>query len=106
MSMSQQNNFRVHIVLLTFLLVVDLGGVGWLQLRLLKADSEVHKSLERQWNKIQLSNEALRRSVANNRITMEVLPAQRGDSCLTQTTRARPYIRESTTSSSTMAFAR
>jgi hypothetical protein len=56
----------------TCLLIGELIAVGWLNFILARRDNQVHALLEMQWDKVRLSNEAMRHSVRNNRITMEV----------------------------------
>src|SRR5205823_7916926 len=59
-------------VVFSFLIVV-LVGVGWLGLsRMAQIDADMEKVVNRRWDKLQLSSEALNYSTLNNRITMEI----------------------------------
>ncbi|PYS97301.1 MAG: hypothetical protein DMF65_11970 [Acidobacteria bacterium] len=54
-------------------LIVVLVGVGWLGLnRMAQIDADMEKVVNRRWDKVQLSWEALNYSTLNNRITMEI----------------------------------
>jgi len=59
-------------VVFSFLVAV-LIGVGWLGLsRMAQIDADMEKVVNRRWDKLQLSSEALNYSTLNNRITMEI----------------------------------
>jgi hypothetical protein len=70
--MTIQTKWRLGLSLLTGLLAPELAGAGWFHFACKRADEEVHRFLEVQWNKVKLSSEALRYSYRNNRITMQV----------------------------------
>src|SRR5256714_9072996 len=54
-------------------LIVVLVGVGWLGLnRMAQIDADMEKVVNRRWDKLRLSSEALNYSTLNNRITMEI----------------------------------
>src|SRR5881227_3563515 len=54
-------------------LIVVLVGVGWLGLnRMAQIDVDMEKVVNRRWDKLRLSSEALNYSTLNHRITMEI----------------------------------
>src|SRR2546423_1813715 len=54
-------------------LIVVLVGVGWLGLhRMAQIDADMEKVVNRRWDKLRLSSEALNYSTLNHRITMQI----------------------------------
>jgi len=61
-------------------LVVVLVGVGWLGLdRMARIDADLERKVERRWEKLRLSSEALSYSILNNRVMMEIFLPKQGE---------------------------
>jgi PAS domain S-box-containing protein len=61
-------------------LVAVLAGVGWLGLsRMARIDADMERKVDRRWEKLRLSSEALNYSILNNRIMMQVFLPSRGE---------------------------
>jgi PAS domain S-box-containing protein len=61
-------------------LVAVLAGVGWLGLnRMARIDADMERKVDRRWEKLRLSSEALNYSILNNRTMMQIFLPSRGE---------------------------